>query len=178
MLYEAGLQRATFVVGVRSGRRVGIDSDEPAPTVWVPPGVPASTAKTGPAPRLRVLKTRRRVPCVAARTRMLTSPRQGLTGRWSGHEILPPLAMWIGPMLGLADGLLAARTPAWTWAPDVGNPSVRPSRLRAGQPELSRLTGVRALRDVLLLASAARPGRSEPDSRAPPRSCRWPFRAQ
>jgi hypothetical protein len=75
-LAVAGLQRATFVVGVRSGRRVGIDGDEPAPTVWVSPGVPASTAKTSPAPRVLVVKTRRRVPCVAARTRMLTSPRQ------------------------------------------------------------------------------------------------------
>src|SRR5450756_270122 len=37
-LAVAGLQRATLVVGVRSGRRVGIDS-ECATTVWVPPGV-------------------------------------------------------------------------------------------------------------------------------------------
>src|SRR3954467_1828427 len=35
----AGWRGATLVVGVRSGRRVGIDSDEPAPTVWVPPDV-------------------------------------------------------------------------------------------------------------------------------------------
>src|SRR4051794_4826141 len=36
-LAVAGLQRARFVVGVRSGRRVGIVSDEPVATTWVLP---------------------------------------------------------------------------------------------------------------------------------------------
>jgi hypothetical protein len=40
----AGLQRARLVVGVRSGRRVGIDRDEAAPMVRVPPGVRTGSA--------------------------------------------------------------------------------------------------------------------------------------
>src|SRR2546421_440727 len=48
-LAVAGLQRATLVVGVRSGRRVGIDSDEPTPTVWVPPGVSTARGSCDPA---------------------------------------------------------------------------------------------------------------------------------